>query len=287
MSDIVDVEGAYDGIPDHVYHSDRGSLSSSGARKLLPPSCPAIFRHERDHPPTPSNAFDLGHAAHSLVLGEGSELRMIPAEILSANGAATTKDAKAFVEQARADGAVPLKPDEYQQVHDMAAAVRANPYAASLLRTGVPERSLFWRDPVTGVWLRARPDWTTTGADGRPILVDYKTSTSANPDDFRSSAAKYGYHQQAPYYLDGMAALGVHDCGFVFIVQDKNPPYLVSVVELTADAMLLGRDLNRAAIDIYAECTAADQWPGYGDQIHLIDLPKWAYYSAEETLRVR
>lgn len=287
MSDIVDVAGFYDGIPDHVYHSDKGSLSSSGARKLLPPSAPAIFRYERDHPPAPTKAFDLGHAAHTLVLGEGGELRMIPEEILSSNGAATTKAAKAFVDQAHADGAVPLKPDEYQQVHDMAAAVRANPWAASLLATGVPERSLWWQDPATGAWLRARPDWTTTGADGRPILVDYKTSTSANPDDFRSSAAKYGYHQQAPFYLDGMSALGVPDCGFVFIVQDKTPPYLVSVVELTADAMLAGRDLNRLAIEIYAECMATDTWPAFGDGIHLIDLPKWAYYQAEEILRVQ
>lgn len=286
MSDIVDAEGAYDGIPDHVYHSDKASLSSSGARKLLPPSCPAIFRYEREHPSEPTAAFDLGHAAHSLVLGEGAELREIPAEILSSNGAATTKEAKAFAAEARADGAVPLKPDEYRQVHDMADAVRANPYAASLLRDGVPERSLFWRDPATGVWLRARPDWTTTGADGRRIHVDYKTSTSANPEDFRSSAAKYGYHQQAPFYLEGEAALGDPDCGFVFVVQDKNPPYLVSVVELTADAMLLGRELNRRAIEIYAECMASDVWPAYGEQIHLIDLPKWAYYSAEETLRV-
>lgn len=286
MSDIVDVEGAYDGIPDHVYHSDKASLSSSGARKLLT-TCPAIFRHERDHPRSPTKAFDLGHAAHSLVLGEGAELREIPAKILASNGAATTKEAKAFVEKARAEDAVALKPDEYRQVHDMAAQITANPSAAFLLRSGVPERSLFWQDPATGMWLRARPDWTTSDATGRTVIVDYKTSTSANPDDFRSSAAKYGYHQQAPFYLDGMAALGVHDCGFVFVVQDKSPPYLVSVVELTADAMLLGRDLNRRAIEIYAECTAADEWPAYGEQIHLIDLPKWAYYSAEETLRVQ
>jgi hypothetical protein len=42
------------------YHADRGSLSSSGARKLLPPSCPALFRHAQDTPQEPKKTFELG-----------------------------------------------------------------------------------------------------------------------------------------------------------------------------------------------------------------------------------
>ena len=36
--------GIYDKIPDEIYHGDRNSLSSTGARKLLAPSCPAKVR---------------------------------------------------------------------------------------------------------------------------------------------------------------------------------------------------------------------------------------------------
>src|SRR5258708_26204894 len=41
--------GVY-GIPADAYHADPiegGSLSSSGARRLLPPGCPALFRQDR------------------------------------------------------------------------------------------------------------------------------------------------------------------------------------------------------------------------------------------------
>ncbi|MGW9447058.1 hypothetical protein, partial [Bacillus mobilis] len=44
--------GVYDGIPEAVYHRDPvpgGSLSSSGARKLLAPSCPALFKYDQEH----------------------------------------------------------------------------------------------------------------------------------------------------------------------------------------------------------------------------------------------
>ncbi|MGC7220097.1 recE, partial [Mycobacteroides abscessus subsp. massiliense] len=75
MSDQIPAEdGMYSGIPDEVYHGDRTSLSSSGARALLAPSCPEIFRHQQLEPPAPKPQYDFGHVAHKFVLGEGSEI---------------------------------------------------------------------------------------------------------------------------------------------------------------------------------------------------------------------
>jgi len=71
---------------------------------------------------------------------------------------------------------------------------------------------------------------------------------------------------------------------FVFIVQEKAAPYLVSVIELDAVALRAGAEANRRALDIYARCTAADRWPGYCEGVALIDLPPWAT-SSEESYR--
>ncbi|WP_087587690.1 PD-(D/E)XK nuclease-like domain-containing protein [Prescottella equi] len=281
MSDIVEQIGVYADIPDSVYHSDRGSLSSSGARKLLPPSCPAIFRYEQDHPRESTTAFDLGHAAHTLVLGYGAEIVEVKA------GAWSTKAAKEAREQAYAEGKTPLLSKEVAQVHGMAAALKAHPLAAALFADGEPERSMYWRDDETGVMLRMRPDWLPNQSTGRLIVTDYKTSVDSNPDVFGKSAANFCYHQQAAWYLEGLAALGIsNDAAFVFVVQSKTPPYLVSVVELHHDALMLGRRLNRRAIDIYADCHANNHWPGWGDDVALVDLPNWAYMKQEEILNV-
>ena len=62
-----------------TYHGDPvpgGSLSSTGARKLLPPSCPALFRWQQDHP-VHKDVFDFGSAAHRLVLGAGPEIALL------------------------------------------------------------------------------------------------------------------------------------------------------------------------------------------------------------------
>ncbi|EKT83071.1 exodeoxyribonuclease [Rhodococcus phage Mbo4] len=283
---VPDQVGVYADIPDHVYHGDKMSLSSSGARALLPPSTPFQFRYAQDHPREASKAFDVGHAAHTLVLGEGAELREIPAKLLASNGATSTKEAKAFIAETRAAGAVPLKPDEYRAVHEMAAGIRRNRHAAALLESGTAELSMYWDDPATGARLRCRPDWLpnlTIG--GRGIAVDYKSSTSANPDKFAKSSADYGYAQQAPFYIDGLIELEIADDPvFLFIVQDKNPPYLVSVIELHPDDIAVGRQLNRKAIDTFARCMETGVWPDYSDEVHLVNLPAWWRRQHEDAL---
>lgn len=281
MSDVVDLEGVYDAIPDDVYHGDKNSLSSSGARKLLPPSCPALFRYEQDHRRKSTTEFDIGHAAHALVLGYGAEIQEIDAPDWK------TKAAREERDLAYAAGKTPLLTKEHNQVKAMASTLKKHPVAAMLFTAGVAEQSLYWRDAETGVWLRARPDWMPETNGGRLIITDYKTAVSSNPARFSKSAADFGYHCQAAWYLDAAIALGLaDDPAFVFVVQEKSAPYLASVVELDRDAIELGRRLNRRAIDTYAACVAANHWPGWSDEVELVHLPTWAAYQAEETLNV-
>src|SRR3954471_5458063 len=102
---VVTEPGVYPDIPELAYHADcvsEGSLSCSGAKKLLPPSCPALFKWERENPPPPKRQFDFGHAAHKLVLGVGPELVGVDAPDWRTNAAKAQRD------EARARGAVPL-----------------------------------------------------------------------------------------------------------------------------------------------------------------------------------
>ena len=103
--------GLYD-IDAELYHSDPvpgGSLSSSGARKLAT-ECPAKFKYWSEHPQPPKKEFDLGTAAHTLVLGNGPELVVVDAEKWNTNAV------KAEVTAIRAEGKTPLKPSELAQV---------------------------------------------------------------------------------------------------------------------------------------------------------------------------
>ena len=130
-------------------------MSSSGARKLLPPSCPAIFRYEMRRPPKPLPQFDFGHVAHKFVLGVGSDIEVVHADDWRTKAARDKRD------EAHAAGKTPILNADYVTAMAMKQAVSAHPLAAALFDGGVPERSGYWIDPETGMRLRFRPDWLT------------------------------------------------------------------------------------------------------------------------------
>ncbi len=265
--------GVYD-LPIEEYHRDPvagGSLSCSGSRRLIPPSCPAKFRWHADHPGEDhAPHFDVGSAAHKLVLGEGAEIVVIDAADWRTKAAKEQRDA------AYAAGQTPLLAADYEVVEAMAEALRAHPIAGRMFipGKGKPEQTLIWRDERTGIMRRALLDWLPNA--GR-VFPDYKTALSAWPEDFRNPADRYGYAQQAAWYLDGVKALGLagDDAAFVFVVQEKEAPYLVSVIELDQLSLRIGAQRNRQALSIFQWCTETGEWPGYGDDVSLVSLPNW------------
>lgn len=258
-------------LPAEQYHSDRTSLSSTGARRILMAS-PATFRYELDNPPAPKKAFDLGTAVHKLVLGDGPKLTVVPGARWD------TKDAKARLRDVRAEGAVPLKEHEHAQVQAMADAVRRHPMAARLLNpeSGKPEQSLFWTDPITGVQCRARLDWLPYSDGGQLVVPDLKTAISASPKAFNKAVQEFRYDQQAHQYTDGVEALGLaEEAAMAFVIVEKTPPYLVNVIELSSGWLLMGADRNKRAREIYDECMRTGVWPGYGQGVVMVDPPSW------------
>jgi hypothetical protein len=277
---VITEPGTYTEIDDATYHADpvpESSLSVSGAKRIL--DAPARFAWDRDHK-VYKKAFDFGHAAHEKVLGRGPEIAIVPVDVLAKDGGLSTTAAKKFVADARARGAVPLKASDAAIIDDMAARLLEHDAARELLAEGVAELSLFWRDIETKVMLRARLDWLTAMPNsGRPVVVDYKTTArSCDPERWGWEAGDYGYHMQDCWYREGLSlAHDADDPAFLFIVQEKNPPYLVSVCELDEDAREVGAQRNRVARRVYLDCMTRGEWPGYPPHIHAVSIPRARY----------
>lgn len=267
--------GVYD-LPEVHYHADPvegGSLSSSGARKLLD-TCPAKFRHWEDTGGEVKQVWDEGSAAHKLVLGAGPELVRIDADEWRSN------KVKAEVAEVRARGAIPLKPKQWDMVHGMAAALHRHKLAASLLSpdAGLPEQTVIWQDPQTGVMCRALLDMLRHPAPGGATFYvpDYKTAECAHPDKVSRSVSDWGYHVQGWWYRQAVKAAGRGpDVQFALIVQEKSAPYLVSVCFPDRESIEAGGMLARDAINLYAECVESGVWPGYPEQGVPVSLPPW------------
>ncbi|MER5653489.1 PD-(D/E)XK nuclease-like domain-containing protein [Streptomyces sp. NPDC002131] len=275
MTTTVEAPQIVDGLPAEDYHADRTSISSSGLRALLNPGCPAQFKYDRDHPQAPKREFDLGHAAHLLVLGEGPELEVIDFPDWR------KKDAQIQRDEAYLADKIPLLTKDHDMVQAMAEAIRHHPVAGPLFTpgTGLAEQSLFWTDPRTGVRCRCRPDWMPHRGDGRLVVVDYKTAKAIDEAALQRAVYERGYHAQAAHYLDGVKALGLHgdqEPAFVFVFQAKTAPYLVHLVELDFPALALGAARNERALRTYAECERTGIWHGFNDRITYLPLPPWA-----------
>lgn len=274
MTKVITAPGQYSMTADE-YFADPvpgGSLSSSGARTLL--DCPAKFRWQQDHPRTATRAFDLGHAVHTVVLGTGSEIVVIPAANYN------TKAAQQARAEAHATGKTPLLPDERDRVMEMAAAIRRDRLAGALLapEKGVSEATLIAQDPDTGMWMRARPDKLPVKGKRRMVMPDLKSAVSVHPDALTRAIWDHGYYVQAAWYLKTARLLGLCDeqAAFLFVFVEKTPPHLIAVVELDELAMNVGRMRMANALTRYATCKAEDNWPGYdaeGDGIQRIGLP--------------
>lgn len=277
--------GTYD-LPSEVYHADQmcavPTLSSSLARLMLTRSprhaWHASPRLNPDHQSDDRKTFDIGRAAHRAVLGKGEAYVAIPDELLSDDGGIRSKDAKAWVADARAQGLTPLKAAEVDAIGVMADAIRERLTARGI--TIDPARSeLTALAEVDGVMCRAMLDHVP--ADPRLPIIDIKTTTSAAPDGLARTVASWGYEVQAAHYQEVWKAATGEDRKMLFVFVEKEAPHEVVCAHLLdspgndADWMADARGKAAEARRMWAECLRDNDWPGYGRGTARIGAPVW------------
>jgi hypothetical protein len=282
--------GIYD-MPAEAYHADPcpiPSLSSSVARTLLARSPKhAWTEHPRLNPRYESEEkkeFDLGKAAHALLLEGEDRMQVIPFDSYRKAEAQVQRDA------ARAAGKHPVLEANYQAVVEMVAAAKlaiaANRDLSGLtLADGKAEQTLVWQEGE--VWCRARLDWIDTR--DLSLFIDYKTtSASAHPDDFVRTLISNGYDFQDAFYRRGLAAVrGREGSRCVFLVQEVEPPYACSFPALSPAFLELARDKVDEAVATWTECMRTQEWPAYPTGICYLEPPAWHVTRWEERRAVQ
>lgn len=178
----------------------------------------------------------------------------------------------------RNEGKTIVTAAQYETAMRQAQSMRRLPEIAEALDRGKPEVTAMWIDPETGEPCRCRPDWVADCGGRRVILLDVKTYSDASADEFRRQVARKRYHVQDAFYSDGYAAAtGVDVMGFVFVAVETEWPYAANALMLEERSREQGRADYRRNLNTYSECHHRGHWPGYGDQIQLIDLPGWAF----------
>jgi len=241
--------------------SDYLALDAMGSTRLgwLAIS-PLHFKYMIGQPREETDATKLGTAVHAAVLEPEAFARQYVGEPdLDAIGGAKPRATKVYrelVAELEADGLTVLRGGEFLAVHQMKVAIEGHSEAAKLLARA-PERE------VTGLWQEEGGRHCRLRADllGPGVLGDIKTTRSL---------AKYspwvitdlGYHIQAAWYVQGLAALG-HKVDHVFHVAIENtPPYDVGVFALDPDAIRWGAMEIDVLLKKLDECERTGVYPG-------------------------
>jgi hypothetical protein len=285
--------GAYPDVAIEDYHGREicaaPSISSTGMKLLLNRS-PAHFWHASTmNPDRPAQDdkrhFAVGRAVHDMLLLES---RWPDFYHITPDGFSRAKSKAMADEIEAADAAVGagktiLSAEDAQTVRAMAASLRRNEFARAALTNGQAEVTLIWQDKETGVMCRARPDFLPTK---RRIITDLKTARDGSPSGFSKAVTSYGYHISAAHYFAGIEAVfGERPSNWLNIVLESDAPHVVALYELPASDIDIGEDLRRRALRTFADCLAADDWPGYATDVVPVGLTDWARRQHETNLQ--
>jgi hypothetical protein len=72
------------------------------------------------------------------------------------------------------------------------------------------------------------------------VLVDYKTTSDCSVRGFTNSVRRYSYDLQAAWYKRGFERAGFKVADFVFVAQEKKPPYASKVFKMNHADMEIG-----------------------------------------------
>ena len=263
-------------LSEYEYHydltgDDRPSASASilhefvtntaaHAKARHPKLNPELVREDATH-------FDIGTAAHDLLLGGPDRIALIEADSFRTKAAQQARD------EARVNGQLPLLDKHWRDVQAMVASVRSHlddlDVQPPLFRDGQPEVTLVWED--RDVLCRARLDWLRAGG-----IDDFKTTTSARPEKWSRTMFDHGCDIQAAFYLRGVkAAFGI-DATFRFLVVEKSEPYACAVFSPAPDTLALANQKIDWALDMWKRCVESGDWPAYAERVHYVTLPPWA-----------
>ena len=77
---------------------------------------------------------------------------------------------------------------------------------------------------------------------------------------------------QAAHYMELASAER-----FIFLVIEREAPFLMAVYEIDQAALTEGENLRRRALRLVADCDKAGEWPGYTPELQTLSLPSWAF----------
>ena len=225
-------------VDDSFYYSDYEFITNSQLGLIKKDV--RTYKMMRDNPELNKETLPMifGRAYHVAML-EPNEFNNKVLVFDSATRA--TKGYKEFVSNNPNSPTIILQ-KEYDKIMYMQDVLFSHSEVRDLLQVeGKREIANAWKDEDTEVYCKGKADYI----NGK-TLIDLKTTSDGSFYGFSNSCKKYGYDRQSAFYLDGF------DCDeFLFITQEKERPYNVSIFYASDEFIERGRQEYKYLLGIY------------------------------------
>lgn len=248
---------------------------------------PEKFLYFLNNPPEQTPALAFGSACHKFIL-EGAEefaKEYAVAPVIDRRTKAGKEEWEAFC--TINEGKQIISAEDFETISQMAMQIKLCPLANELIsKKGTTEEAFYWTDPDTGERCKIKTD-RVVKYRRRWYIIDYKTTQCAETFRFNSEIWKYGYYFQAGMYAEGVKRSNKlrKYPGFLFVVQEKKPPFSVNVIEVSEEVMTAGLSKFHQLLEKYHNCKEFNIWPGYVQDVPNDSfVPGWAEREMEDEI---
>lgn len=141
-------------------------------------------------------------------------------------------------------GKIMLQANEWERLQNIQTVFEIHPQIQKLWSKGNSEVSLFWQDSEFGLDCKARMDWYDPDSG---VIVDLKFTNHIGKADTQKPLQDF-YAVQATWYIRGVSQLSKNTADFFFVFIEKYAPHQISIVPVSADDLVLGKQKIALAI---------------------------------------
>ena len=253
--------GIYENVPFEVYC--RLPYLNHSALKHMDKS-PRAFKHDLDNASSePNDGQRLGTGLHALVLEPDRLAEMlIPPPINPKTGEAYGSKTNAWADYAaNHPGKLILSNEERERLNAMVRSLRANPLIREHLESPSRhiEETMIWDCPLTGMRCKGRVDLRNVGV----ARVDVKTTRSGvDPQAFRNTIIRFGYHTQDAFYAIGATVLGLPEKHHYIAAVESEGDMDSALFEIDDETRSLAISIVTGWLKTVRACRENCLWPG-------------------------
>ena len=256
--------------PMSQYLADKG-YGSGTLKKIL--NSPADFKAGLTWQQKSTAAKELGTATHALLLEPDlfrKEFALQPEPWGPRNKGEGYKKWKKFKEDN--EGLTLVGWEDATLLRRIAYEKENHQGLQDILEDGKSEVSAYIEH--NGIRYKARADWLTSDN----FIWDLKTTSKDIDDDsLARTIFHYGYHFQAAHHswVFRQAGIPIQGWGWIF-VSTGTPAVHIITRKCSLKLYEAGFKDHTYAVSLLEKCTKEEKWPGYGDDVKEICLPKYA-----------